>query len=137
MQKMVLTFRKQLCIHLLYHPLNRINLVEFRKKLGITLKRKLPGILDLTIEGESSDSKAIVITDTENRYDKIPEDESDGIPHTNDKEDGGNPAEKEQVKIEETGLLTDTRTDNPSFPSDEAEKEQGKIEETGLPTDNP
>lgn len=75
MQKMVLKFRKQLCMNLLYHPLNRINLVEFRKKLGITLKRKLPGILDLTIEGERSESEAAVIIEIENRDDKTLEDE--------------------------------------------------------------
>ena len=59
-------------MNLLYHPLNRINLVEFRKKLGITLKRKLPGILDLTIGGESNKSEDTVLTDTENRDDKSP-----------------------------------------------------------------
>jgi len=74
-KKMVLKFRKQLCMNLLYHPLNRINLVEFRKKLGITLKRKLPGILDLTIEGERSESEAAVIIEIENRDDKTLEDE--------------------------------------------------------------
>ena len=106
MQKMVLKFRKQLCMNLLYHPLNRINLVEFRKKLGITLKRKLPGILDLTIEGESSESEAAVIIETENRDDKTPEDEHISV-------------EKEQGKKEEHVLSTDTKNDEASSPSDE------------------
>ena len=126
---MVLKFRKQLCMNLLYHPLNRINLVEFRKKLGITLKRKLPGILDLTIGGESNESEDTVITDTVNRDDKSPENDSDGIPITNDieygaKEDGGNPAEKEQGKKEEFVLPTDTKND-----------EESEKEESVLPTD--
>ena len=125
---MVLKFRKQLCMNLLYHPLNRINLVEFRKKLGITLKRKLPGILDLTIEDESSESEDTVVTDTENRDDKTPEDDSDGMPLTNDKEYGGNPPEKEQGKKEEPVLPTDTKNDEPSFPSDEdSEKKSLKV----------
>ena len=103
---MVLKFRKQLCMNLLYHPLNRINLLEFRKKLGITLKRKLPGILDLTIEGESSESEAAVIIETENRDDKTPEDEHISV-------------EKEQGKKEEHVLSTDTKNDEASSPSDE------------------
>jgi hypothetical protein len=57
MQKRVLKFRKQLCKKLLYHPWNRIDPAEFRTKLGITLKRKLPGITDLTIEGQSCESE--------------------------------------------------------------------------------
>ena len=113
---MVLKFRKQLCMNLLYHPLNRINLVEFRKKLGITLKRKLSGILDLTIEGESSESEVAVIIETENRDDKTPEDDSDGMPLTNDKEYGCNPPEKEQGKKEELVLSTDTKNDEASSP---------------------
>ena len=124
---MVLKFRKQLCMNLLYHPLNRINLVEFKKKLGITLKRKLPGILDLTIEDESSESEDTVVTDTENRDDKTPEDDSDGMPLTNNKEYGGNPPEKEQGKKEEPVLPTDTKNDEPSFPSDEeSEKKESE-----------
>ena len=122
---MVLKFRKQLCMNLMYHPLNRINLVEFKKKLGITLKRKLPGILDLTIGGESNEFEDTVITDTENRDDKSPENDSDGIPLTNDieygaKEDRGNPAEKEQGKKEEFVLPTDTKNDEESEKMDDS-----------------
>jgi hypothetical protein len=46
-----------------------------RRRLGPETNHDKDQVLDLTIEGESSESEAAVIIETENRDDKTPEDE--------------------------------------------------------------
>jgi hypothetical protein len=69
-----------------------------RRRLGPETDHDKDQVLDLTIEGESSESEAAVIIETENRDDKTSEDEHISV-------------EKEQGKKEEPVLSTDTTND--------------------------
>jgi len=116
--------------------------LKFRKKLGITLKRKFPGILDLTIEGESSESEAAVIIETENRDDKndeasSPSDEErqpseyenmyDSFPYDDEREQSESPEQTVYEKMDDSkGSLSPEKEQGGEKKSSNEKKEVGQ-----------